>query len=135
MLNQSRFEKGQIYTRAEIRAATLSGTTQAYLLTKNGRIVAGCFDPKLNPLGPERVYVAPGLIREGSANRLLAQSTAIPSFLKEGAKAYRYVGDYYATAYHIDRESISQAERVIPQRKGDIAGILHLTAASEGTPQ
>jgi hypothetical protein len=120
------FEVGRVYSRSEIRTLTGSGTTQAYLLSAGGRIVAGCFDPRLNPLAPAEVYVAHGPIRESSARRAVAQNRAISVFTKVEAGAFGYEGEYRPVAYRDDPEAIAEAERRAPWRRGDVAGVLML---------
>lgn len=124
------FTLDELYTYQDIRARTGAGSTQSYLLSKEGKIVAGCFDPELNPKAPELVYPGPGPVIMSSAERVLVQRTPIPVFIKEG-DSYRYRGKYQAIALSREPHHIAQAKAAAPNRKVDIAGVLRFEAVPE----
>ncbi len=124
------FELDRVYTYDEIRKMTGAGSTQTYLLSNGKRIVAGCFDPEINPNAPNLVYPGPGPIIMSSAERVVLQRTPIPVFLKEDG-GYRYQGDYLATALSREAHHIAEAKRQTPNRKADIAGVIRFIPATE----
>jgi hypothetical protein len=125
------FEVDQVYGYDEIRAKTKAGSTQSYLLSNGKKIVAGCFDPQLNPKAPLLVYPGPGPIIMSSAERVVLQRTPIPVFLKEGDKEYRYKGMYLATAFSREPHHIEDAKKVAPDRKPEIAGVIRFVPFTE----
>lgn len=123
------FVIGQTYSRAELHALLGGGSMQSYLPSKNGVVLAGCFGQRLNPKAPDEVYVGSGPKIISGAERAVQQKRSIPCFLKDGSKAFRYVGHYQPV--HIDRhpESIRRAEAVTG--RNEIWGILHLRPEQE----
>lgn len=118
------FELNEIYGFDEIRTKTKAGTTQSYLLSNGKKIVAGCFDPELNPKAPDLVYPGPGPIIMSSAEKVVLQRSPIPVFIKVGDKKYRYQGMYIATAFSREPHHIADARKVVPDRKPDVAGVI-----------
>ena len=122
-----RLNVGATYTREQINNI-VGGGVQAFLPTKNGRVVCGCFKLDANPNAPDEVLVGPGPQRENSARTVVLQQTAIPIFLKREVGEWEYVGNYRATRY-LDHEHALLAEEA-RARRDDVAGILYM--AREG---
>jgi len=108
--------KGQRYSRREISAA-LGGSMQAYLPTKDGRIVAICLDPSSNPDAQREILVGEGPVVESTADMLVEQGSPLPLFLKRGDKEWEYIDSYKATGCSTDtvllREKSLRAERPV----------------------
>jgi hypothetical protein len=124
---------GQFLTRRDI-AALFGGNTRTYLPQTAGRIVAGCFDPKMNPRVPHEVLVGTGRLAHAAARRLVEQDEAVPVFIRRAPARWEYAGAFKAVAFS-DRPAVVEARlyEVIPRvyetyRKvyGDVAGILFL---------
>ncbi len=118
--------EGQCFTRRDI-ASLFGGNARAFLPRVNGGdIVAGCFDPEMNPRVPFEILVhnAPNAIL--NARRFLEQSRegmrqmdtenlvsgiwntplGVPVFLRRAPNVWEYVGRYRAVAYTEDRQSV-----------------------------
>jgi hypothetical protein len=119
---------GNVYTRDQIHSM-LGGAVQAFLPTKNGRVVCGCFKLEANPDAPEEVLVGIGPQREASARTSVLQQTPIPIFLKGVEGEWLYVGKYQATRYlNRDHDLLVKEERA---KRADVAGILYMKKAEE----
>ncbi len=131
-----RLIEGQCLTRRDI-SVLLGGNARAFLPRVNGGdVVAGCFDPDMNPRVPYEILVhnAPNAIL--NAQRFLEQSsragsppyeggvasdsssasddgvvlsshTAIPVFLRRAPNVWEYVGRYRAVRYTEDPDQVS----------------------------
>jgi HNH endonuclease len=112
---------GTPYTRDEIHDL-LGGDKQSYLPHVGGRIVCGCFDLTLNKAAPIEIDVgnAPKVLE--SARRLVEAGNAIPVFLKERVKRWRYEGMYQPVAFEEYVNHIREA----PYRRCDAVGVLYL---------
>lgn len=87
------FEINKDYTREFIHSAC-GGSKQAFLPTKNGKVVAACLRPDLNHHAPE-VIICDGSASARAAGRTLAlQGNAIPVFIKMATDSFRFVGIY-----------------------------------------
>ncbi|KVN85461.1 hypothetical protein [Burkholderia ubonensis] len=85
------FEMNKNYTREFIHTAC-GGSKQAFLPTKNGKVVAACLRTDLNPHAPD-VIICDGSASARAAGRTLAnQDGAIPVFIKVETDAFRFVG-------------------------------------------
>jgi hypothetical protein len=113
---------GLSYTRDQINTM-LGGGVQAFLPTKNGRVVCGCFKLDQNPDAPKEVLVGVGATRETKARTVVLQQTPIPVFLKREEGEWEYVGIYRATRYlHRGHALLADEARAKPE---DVAGILY----------
>lgn len=72
---------GNNYSRTKI-SELLGGETVIYLPAKNGKVTAGCFDPKLNRRAPKEIDIGncPKAVKRAIA--LGKAKTEIPIFLK-----------------------------------------------------
>jgi hypothetical protein len=114
---------GLSYSREQINAM-LGGGVQAFLPTKNGRVVCGCFKLDLNPDAPSEVLVGFGPQRETSARTAVLQQTPFPIFLKREVDAWEYVGIYRAVRYLTrGHDLLKEEERA---KREDVAGILYM---------
>ena len=118
------FTLGERYTRRDIHT-TVGGSMQSYLPTVNGRVVAGCFDRRLNPAAPSVLLVGTGPMIEGSAEAFVRQASAVPIFIKLATNEWEYVGMYRAVRVTRNRTEIEQHNRQI--RRDDVAAVLFLT--------
>jgi hypothetical protein len=117
-----RLIEGQTLTRRDI-AVLFGGNARAFLPRVNGGdIVAGCFDPDMNPRVPYEILVhnAPNAIL--NAQRFLEQSkpsrrrskspatnprSSVPVFLRRASNVWEYVGRYRAVRYTEDPDQVS----------------------------
>lgn len=87
------FEINKTYSREDIHSAC-GGSKQAFLPTRNGKVVAACLRSDLNPQAPD-VIICDGSASARAAGRTLAgQAGSIPVFLKVETDAFRFVGLY-----------------------------------------
>ena len=90
------FELNKNYTRQFIHGIC-GGSKQAFLPTKDGKVVAACLRPDLNPNAPD-VIICSGAAASRAAGRTLArQGGTIPVFIKMEADLFRYVGQFAVT--------------------------------------
>ena len=117
-----RLVEGQVLARRDI-AVLFGGNARAFLPRVNGGdIVAGCFDPDMNPRVPYEILVhnAPNAIL--NAQRFLEQSErprvnarskisnlklGVPVFLRRAPNVWEYVGRYRAVRYTEDPDQVS----------------------------
>ena len=144
--------EGQVLTRRGI-AVLFGGNARAFLpRTITGEIVAGCFDPEMNPRAPYEALVhnAPNAIL--AAKRLLEQcdssgihhsafrihhSPGIPIFLRRAPNIWEFVGRHRAVRYTEDPGEVALRIYEIRPRVyerhardyGQIRGILFLDEA------
>ncbi len=76
----------------------LGGSRQAYLPTKDGQVVAICLNPKYNPDAPHEILVGDGPKIQDTADLLVAQQNALPTFVKKKVNEWEYVGKYRAVS-------------------------------------
>ena len=89
------FAKGENYTRQQI-AAKLGGSIQDCLPHKDGRVVAICMKPEMNPHAPSTLLARRGRDRERWSDHLCSQQKdeAIPVFVKIENKAWKFEGSF-----------------------------------------
>jgi hypothetical protein len=124
---------GQLLTRRDI-AALLGGNSRTFLPQAEGRVVAGCFDPAMNPRVPTEVLVGASRNASLAAKRLIAQGDAVPFFVKRATAQWEYLGDFRAVRFTSNKRQVGQRiYEIMPRiyeryRKsyGDIRGILFL---------
>lgn len=129
-MSHSPFALGERYSSQRICDLAGGGNSQTYLLRLDGRIVAGRFDPKLNPNAPREVYAGHGPVIVESASLAVEQNSDFPVFLKRGNKDYEYVGRFSASEFSDEPEDIARAEAA-SNRHGRIAGVLKLKPVTQ----
>ena len=122
------FQRGESYTRAEIHAA-VGGGLQDYLPHRDGRVVAACLSPELNPEAPRVVLPGRGPEIQRWAEVFAKQREPVPTFLKRGSNDWEYVGDYRVRRLETGRSEIN-AQRYATGRD-DVSMVLHLEMAGE----
>lgn len=127
---------GQVLTRRDI-AALFGGNARAFLpRTRSGEIVAGCFDPAMNPRVPAEVLVhsSPNAIK--AARRFVSQSRemSVPVFVKLAPNIWEYRGRFRAVRFTRNRHEVAIRVYEIHPRLyerhareyGEMTGILFL---------
>ncbi|PWK37916.1 hypothetical protein C7417_1780 [Cupriavidus plantarum] len=89
------FEIGKDYTREQIHSVC-GGSKQAFLPTKNGKVVAICLRPELNPGAPEAIVCSSSAATRAAGRTLASQKEAVPVFIKGATDRYRYAGQFTA---------------------------------------
>lgn len=100
-----RFSIGRHYTREQIHDAVGGGLTEA-LPHRDGRVVAACLDPRINPGAPELVAVGNSPNAQRWAGVFAEQREPVPIFLKDGVQRWRYVGDFRVVGQTADPEEL-----------------------------
>ena len=143
-----RLVPGQVLTRRDI-ATLFGGNARAFLpRVTGGDVVAGCFDPDVNPRVPHEVLVhsAPNAIL--AAKRLVKQCRVssptvvegvtrpltIPVFIKRAPNVWEYIGQFRAIRYSADKREVTLRVYEIRPRiyekhvreYGEMKGILFL---------
>jgi hypothetical protein len=90
------FQIGKDYTREDIHVQC-GGNKQAFLPTKNGKVVAACLRPDLNPLAPEVIICNTSAASRAAGRTLAHQTDPIPVFVEQQVDRLRYMGDYAVT--------------------------------------
>ena len=127
---------GVLFARNDI-AILFGGNKRTFLPQAEGVVVAGCFDPRMNPNALREVVVSNGRSATLAAKRLLDQKQSVPIFLRREANCWEYIGRFRAVRYTEDPDEVrSRIYEIIPRiyekyRKsyGDIRGILFLDEA------
>jgi len=89
------FEIGKDYTREQIHRVC-GGSKQAFLPTKNGKVVAVCLRPDLNPGAPDTIVCSSSAAARAAGRTLAAQTDPVPVFIRSATDKYRYAGDFTA---------------------------------------
>ncbi len=87
------FEMNKNYSREYIHTIR-GGNKQAFLPTKNGKVVAACLRTDLNPQAPDVIICDGGSGSRSAGRTLVKQGGAIPVFIKLETDAFRYVGQF-----------------------------------------
>jgi hypothetical protein len=87
------FEIDKSYSREQI-ATICGGSKESFLPTMNGKVVAACLAPELNPQAPEVIICNDGAAARAAGKTLARQAEPIPVFLKLETDVFRYVGQY-----------------------------------------
>jgi hypothetical protein len=87
------FEINKNYTREYIHTVC-GGSKQAFLPTRNGKVVAACLRPDLNPQAPDVIICNGGAAARAAGKTLARQAEAIPVFIKLETDLFRYVGQF-----------------------------------------
>lgn len=125
------FTLGQHYDRRQIRQILGGGHLVSYLPTKKGRIIAGCFDPRLNRRAPCEIDVGDGTNVIAGAQELNRLKAEIPVFLKRRSKVWEFVGVYQCDAFSQSPQDI----KAYADRRKDAVGVLYLRKVlDESTP-
>lgn len=109
-------------TTAELARITAGG--DGYIRTSKNQVVGLALTKKKNPDAPEIVVFGRGPRIERTAELLLEQGRAVPTYMKEGTKNWVYVGNYKAK--RISRAVKDIAEFGASRPDGSVAGILFL---------
>jgi predicted HNH restriction endonuclease len=115
---------GKNYSRTKI-SELLGGEMVIYLPAKNGKVTAGCFDPKLNRRAPKEIDIGN---RPEAVKRAIALGKAkseIPVFLKRRANQWEYVGNYRCNLFSQEKKDIE----AYPDRRKDAVGVLYFEEA------
>ena len=86
-----RFEKGSVYTRAQIRAA-LGGSARAALPTRGGKVVCACLTVEKNPRAPEQMAIGGKDRAVRLARAFAASGEAVPVFVRTRRCGWEYAG-------------------------------------------
>jgi hypothetical protein len=121
------FEDGRNYTRLEIHEA-LGGGLRDYLPHCDGRIVAVCVTPEMNPSAPEVLLVGTGENVQRYGAVLSTQRQTVPVFLKQGANEWQYRGDYVVTGSSTAPAEI--ARWATASRRGDVTRVVFMQRAT-----
>jgi len=116
-------ELGRYYTRSEIHEIIGGGSKQSYLPQLNGKILAGCFDPKKNSKAPYEIDAGRGEIVLEGAKLLATGGYPIPVFLKRKSYQWEYVGDFICYEYRDKPEDLYPNK----PRRPDAAAVIYLT--------
>jgi hypothetical protein len=101
-----KLELGETYRRDEIHRIVGGGSRQSYLPQRNGKILCGCFDNKLNKRAPLEIDAGDGPIVISGAKLFASGKNAVPVFLKRKGNAWEYVGDFRCTGCSTDKKDL-----------------------------
>ena len=124
---------GQYLSRRDI-AALLGGNTRAFLPKFEGQVVAGCFDPKMNPRAPSEILVSSKPTSIAAAMRYLELDHALPVFLRRAPSCWEYIAEFRAVSYSDEPKEVEpRVYEILPRiyekfvkAYGPIKGILSL---------
>jgi hypothetical protein len=110
-------------TTAELMEATAGG--DSYIRTKNNVVVGLALRDDINPDAPNVVVFGKGPRIESSAELLLKQGHAVPTYIKNAVNDWRYMGHFRAV--RISRSKADIAKFGASRPSESVAGILFLT--------
>lgn len=111
----------------ELQLRTAGGDN--YIRTKDGIVKGLAIDPQRNPNAPGVIIVGKGKTIEARAKLFVKSGVATPTYMKRNINAWEHVGNYRATQYKTDPETIKNHCGVRdPER---VAGILFLENIDE----
>src|SRR5579863_2872971 len=113
--------RGQSFDRRQIANMIGGGALVTYLPSKGGKILAGCFDPKLNQRAPLEIDVGASDDVVERARTLAKTNGIIPVFLKKQSNKWEYVGTYQCTEFSQLPDDITAYE----DRREDAVGVLY----------
>jgi hypothetical protein len=124
---------GQYLDRRDI-AALFGGNTRAFLPQSEGQIVAGCFDPKMNPRAPGEILVSSKPTSIRAARKFLDLDESLPVFLRRAPACWEYISEFRAVRYSEDPAEVERrVYEIVPRiyakfekAYGPIKGILVL---------
>lgn len=88
----ARFEKGCVYTRAQIHEA-LGGSRRAALPTRSGAVVCACLTRRRNPRAPAEMLVDGAGRSMRLARAFAASGRAVPVFVADRPGGWAYAGE------------------------------------------
>ncbi len=88
----SRFQKGSVYTRGQIREA-VGGSARAALPTRGGKVVCACLTLEKNPRAPEEMVVGGKERAVRLARAFAASREAVPVFVRTRRGGWEYAGE------------------------------------------
>lgn len=111
--------------------ARLTAGGDDYIRTYNNEVKGLALRLDLNERAPEIIIVGKGPRIEHRAELLLNTPHAVPTYAKIKTNSWKYLGEYRATAYRTDRQTIKQYRG--KRRTEDIAGILFLESVDDAS--
>jgi hypothetical protein len=87
------FEVGKDYSREFIHTVC-GGSKQAFLPTRQGKVVAACLRMDLNPQAPDVILCNSAASSRAAGRTLSRQAYPIPVFIRSETDRFRYVGQY-----------------------------------------
>lgn len=98
----------------------------SYIRTLHNEVKGIAITIKMNPEAPEVIVVGTGPRIKSNARLLLKTNKYVPVYLKQAANQWRFLGNFIATAYATDDETIEKHRNNRARDKVD--GILFLSA-------
>ena len=117
------FKMGVSYTPREISTA-VGGDLQSYLPHRGRTVVAARLSLELNPDAPDVILPGAGPMIRQSAEWLVSQGSAVPTFIKRAPGQFEFVGEYRATRMSRDPAEIAAHARRTGRR--DITSVIHM---------
>jgi hypothetical protein len=132
-MNGRHLSPGQYLSRRDI-AALLGGNTRSFLPKFAGQIVAGCFDPRMNPRAPAEILVSSKPTWIEVAKRFLDLDTGLPVFLRRAPSCWEYIAEFRAVRYTEDETEVEvRVYQIVPRiyekfvkAYGPVRGVLFL---------
>ena len=87
-----RFEKGRLYTRAQIHGA-VGGSARAALPTRGGKVVCVCLTTEKNPRAPDEMVIGGKDRAVRLARAFAASGEAVPVFVRARRGGWEYAGE------------------------------------------
>ena len=114
-MNKHLLIPGQFLSRDDI-AALLGGNTRAFLPQFEGQVVAGCFDPKMNPRAPAEILVSTKHTSITAAKKYLDLDAPLPVFLRRAPSCWEYIAEFRAVRYTENKKEVeSRVYEIMPR--------------------
>ena len=119
----------KILTTKELAQATAGGDD--YIRTKNNVVRGLALNRDYNPDAPEIIVFGQGPNVQARARLFFNSGLAVPTYIKDGVNAWRYVGKYRATRISDDRAVVQKYGTRRRRYAEFAAGVLFLEPAFE----
>ena len=118
------FKKGSTYTRQDISAA-VGGGLQDCISHSNGRVVAICMRPDMNPKAPSVLLVGAGPDKKHYSTILCTdqKNEAVPIFTRRSNSAWKFEGNFRVKSSSVDPNIIAEHQRT--SGRTDVQMVIH----------
>jgi hypothetical protein len=118
------FRKGSSYTRQEISVA-VGGGLQDCISHSNGRVVAICVRPEMNPESPLVLLVGKGRDKQHYSKILCTKqrNDSIPVFTRKGRNSWEFEGNFRVKKSSVDSGIIAEHEKT--SGRTDVQMVIH----------
>lgn len=106
MARDGLFQKGDCYTRLQIRDMIGGGSVQDYMPSQDGVILCVCLSQEFDPSTQPVILVGAGPSVQKQADMFCTQNTGVPVFFKKTGNQWEYAGCFKPLHYTDDPQEL-----------------------------